>query len=180
MDGRSSIRCPAVTKSTVSKRHDPAATILAKIFTLTRQVSLSIFIKNFNNFDLIKIWMEYAWKITRDYFANGKKMRKIGYYQYKEEVTYALSIAIQYIWHWPFLKVEVSSSAHFDWKRWQIRTNLIFATNRKSRMSFRSAYLHLVLVHSKDQCQGREHFDCEFLANNRNLVLWLMLRNSRT
>ena len=35
----------------------------------------------------------------------------------------------------------------------------------KSPIGIRLVYLHLTLVHSKGQTQGRANFDCEFLIN---------------
>ena len=47
-----------------------------------------------------------------------------------------------------------------------IGQTLPLTTNRRSRMAFRLAYLHLTLTHSQNQGQGHAHFDYEHRPND--------------
>ena len=70
------------------------------------------------------------------------------------------------------LKVKDCNRVHWEvriWlsrKRQQIGQTLLLPIHKKPHVTFRLAYLHLTLAHSKDQGHGHTHFDCEYLTND--------------
>ena len=122
-------------------------------------------------FLISKIRIEYIEKFIRENLADCDRQDKHCYCQrqYIESRIRPYHLG-NYILPGPILKVKVKVKVRHIltlniWQTVTDRKRLILATNRKSHMGFRLAYLHLTLVHSNGQGQSYPNPNYEYFYN---------------
>ena len=161
--------CPVtnVRLCTVNKRRDLEEPIFAHICMLTRHLRLPIVIKICS----YGVRLCYVRKrCVRKYFMKCHQERTAEPRSISFSVRINVGKVNLYInFHpncqrsWPHCQGQRFDYSYVNILQTMTHWEKIIIANRKLHMAFRLAYLHLILIHSKAQCD--RHFYCEYLAN---------------